>query len=87
MVISFNLYNNFVIIFVINKKNLKIKFMKETISSWPKQGSSHSKNRTSRQVEMSEYAKNIGKNTRSARAYLRSVGLDISKNGEICNAR
>ncbi len=87
MVISFNLHNNFVIIYFIDKKNSKIKFMKETISSWPKQGDSHSKNRTSIQVEMFEYAKNIGKNTRSARAYLRSVGLDISKNGEICNAR
>ncbi len=62
--------------------------MKEVVSSWPKQvGVSQSKNRTSRQIEMSEYAKNKGKNTRSARAYLRSVGLDISSKGKICNAR
>lgn len=62
--------------------------MKDAINSWPKQvGPSQSKNRASRQVEMSEYAKNVGKSSRSARAYLRSVGLEISRNGKICNAR
>lgn len=62
--------------------------MKEVVNSWPKQvGISQSKNRTSRQEEMSKYAKSIGKTTRSARAYLRSVGLDISSKGKICNVR
>ncbi len=62
--------------------------MRKTINTWPKQESAtHRRNRTSRQEEMSEYAKNIGKDTRSARAYLRSVGLDISDKGKICNVR
>ncbi len=62
--------------------------MRRTVNTWPKQENVICRrNRTSRQAEMSEYAKNIGKDTRSARAYLRSVGLEISNKGEICNAR
>lgn len=62
--------------------------MEETVGVWPKQEKVvRCGNRSSRQAEMFEYAKNIGKDTKSARAYLRSVGLDISNKGEICNAK
>lgn len=61
--------------------------MKRTVVEWPKKNCviSGKSNSELLREEMLAYAKRKGKGVRSARQFLRSVGLEISNRGVITN--
>lgn len=61
--------------------------MKRTVTEWPKKDCKvGGKNNTNLlREEMSAYARKKGKDVRTARHFLRSVGLEISNRGVIIN--
>lgn len=55
--------------------------------NWPKQPAQISVETVSLQMEMQNYGKTKSKSVKSARAFLRSVGLEISAHGAIVNGK